>query len=151
MLKCGIDPGILGAIAFLNESNNVIDIFDMPTMMMNKKKQQVNAAEVARILAKHNISIVYLELVSAMPGNGSVSMFNFGMSFGVVKGVCAALEIPLVLVSPSVWKKSAGLTGKEKDYARTLAIQLYPGLDLGLKKHIGRAEALLIARYGVKK
>ncbi len=155
MYRIGIDPGITGALTLLNDQKDFkcLDIQDMPVMTFSGKKQCVNAAELSKIIESWLVSdtVAFLERVSAMPGQGVTGMFNFGMSYGMIQGVLAALEIPLTLVSPSVWKKSAGLTGKDKDYARTLAIQLYPGLDLGLKKHIGRAEALLIARYGVKK
>jgi crossover junction endodeoxyribonuclease RuvC len=79
-------------------------------------------------------------------------MFSFGCSFGVILGVLAALSIPLVLVRPQAWKKRAGLPGKRenKDAARTLAQQLYPLAELGRKKDIGRADAILIARFGAK-
>ena len=70
------------------------------------------------------------------------------MSYGAVQMALAAFGIPMVLVSPVVWKRNAGLSGQEKDKARTLVQQLYPHLDFSLKKHIGRADAILIARFG---
>jgi crossover junction endodeoxyribonuclease RuvC len=152
-MRIGIDPGITGAIAFLQDDYmECIGLYDMPVMALGKNKHQVNAAELAKIV--HNGGnnekpiTVYLELVNAMPGQGVSSMFNFGMGYGVVQGVCAALGYPLVLVRPNVWKKIAGLIGKPKESARTLAQQLYPEQDLSLKKHVGRADALLIARFG---
>lgn len=165
MYRIGIDPGITGAIAVLGENPKSrpmewAAIYDMPVMTFSGKKQCVNAAELTRLLKKWTTmndnglttltktTVAFLERVSAMPGQGVTGMFNFGMSYGMIQGVLAALEIPLILVPPSVWKKSAGLIGKEKDYARTLAQQLYPGLELGRKKDIGRADALLIARFG---
>ena len=77
-------------------------------------------------------------------------MFNFGTSYGMVIGVAAALEMPLVLVRPAIWKKRAGVPGKstDKDMARTIAQRLYPTAPLGRKKDVGRADAILIARYG---
>src|SRR5690606_2041087 len=90
----------------------------------------------------------YVEKVGAMPGQGVSSMFNFGMGVGVLQGVLAACGIPYFLVTPQSWKKRASLSGKDKDMARTMAQQLYPSASLGRKKDIGRADAMLIARYG---
>lgn len=146
-MKCGIDPGISGAIAKLNDDGSFISVSDMPVMAGTGKRQQVNAAELAKLL-RHCGGMAYLERASAMPKQGVSSMFSFGTSYGIVIGVLATLEIPIIIVSPQSWKKRAGLTGKEKDYARTLAQQLYPTAELGLKKHIGRADSILIARFG---
>ena len=181
MIRVGVDPGITGAVAFLDEELRCLDLFDMPTMQLGARRQQVNAPELAKAIlppcpnsAYHanladgiesatfstcgccdgsgrtsEVAItVYLEQVSAMPRQGVASMFNFGCSYGVVMGICAALRYPVVLVRPAAWKKAAGLIGKPKEAARTLAQQLYPEQDLALKKHVGRADALLIARYG---
>lgn len=155
-MKIGIDPGNSGAIAFLE--GNVVDVVDMP-LMANGKKQQINAHELGRIIESRFVefdktgAMAYVERVSAMPAQGrtqgAASMFNFGMGYGVIQGVLAALQIPYTLVTPQKWKKAAGLVGKDKDNARTLAQQLYPAAPLGRKKDIGRADAILIARFGV--
>jgi crossover junction endodeoxyribonuclease RuvC len=154
MFFVGFDPGITGAIAVLLEDRTALAVYDMPVMAMGKH-HQVNAAEVRRLLlpllSKNTTSsglVAYIEQVSSMPGNGSVSMFNFGMSYGTIIGVCAALQIPITFVRPNAWKKAAGLINKPKEAARTLAQLFYPGVDLSLKKHVGRADALLIARFG---
>ena len=147
-MKIGIDPGISGAIAMLNDDDSLINVYDMPVMAGTGKRQQVNASELAKLLS-HSHGTSYLERVSAMPKQGVSSMFSFGTSYGIVLGVLAALQIPIVLVTPQRWKKTAGLTGKEKDMARTLAQQLYPEAELGRKKDIGRADAILIARFGI--
>jgi crossover junction endodeoxyribonuclease RuvC len=152
-MKIGIDPGVSGAIALLNSKGECLHVEDMPTMILNGKKQQVNAVELARMLERwHNLSkeplVAFLEAVSAMPGQGVSSMFNFGMGYGIVQGVLATQRIPFVLVRPQQWKKRAGLIGAEKDKARTIAQQLFPSVDLSRKKDIGRADAILIAKYG---
>jgi len=156
-MRIGVDPGTGdGAIAFLREDLTAIRVFDMPVMALGGKHQQVNAAELAKIMSlilegyevQPSDCTVYIERVHAMPGNGSVAMFNFGMSYGVVIGVCGALKMPVVFVQPNAWKKAAGLIGKPKDASRSLAQQFYPELDLSLKKHVGRADALIIARMG---
>ncbi len=148
----GIDPGLDGAIAFLGDKLELERIEDMPTMASTGSRRQVNAAELARIMSDdispRDVRVVYLERVSAMPGQGVSSMFSFGCSYGIVMGVLAALQLPVELVTPQSWKKRAGLTGKEKDAARTMGQMLYPGALLARKKDIGRADALLIARYG---
>jgi len=142
----GIDPGNTGAIAFLGDDMRLIEVVDMP-LMANGKKNQVNAAALARIFDREDCIHAYVEKVGAMPGQGVASMFNFGMGFGVIKGVLAARCIPYELITPQAWKKAAKLIGKDKDNARTLAQQLYPEAPLDRKKDIGRADAILIARY----
>ena len=149
MIRIGIDPGVNGAIAVL-EDQQLIALFDMPVMNLSGKKQQVNAPKLAEIIGSGSprADVAYVEQVHSMPGQGVSAMFNFGTSYGIVKGVLGALQIPMVLVSPAVWKRRAGLTGKPKDASRTLAQQLYPAAPLGRKKDIGRADAILIARFG---
>jgi crossover junction endodeoxyribonuclease RuvC len=151
----GIDPGVTGAIAFLEDKTFILcAVHDMPTMLLGQSKQQVNEAELVKIINfqlsfPHTIILaVYLERVSAMPGQGVTGMFNFGMSYGSVKGVVAALGLPLMLVSPAVWKRKAGILHNDKDAARVMAQHLYPEASLGRKKDVGRADAILIARYG---
>lgn len=147
----GIDPGLTGALALML-GDELMEVQDMPTMIRSQKHLQVNAAELAKILNSwrqvENV-VACLELVQAMPGQGVTSMFGFGVSFGIVQGVLGALQIPIMLVTPQSWKKRAGLIGKDKDAARTLAQQLYPAAPLGRKLDIGRADAILIARFGI--
>lgn len=161
-MKIGIDPGISGAVAILsNDRLSLFDMFDMPVMTTGKK-QQINPYELHRLLAKMldastyydgpgqtAQSVVCLEQVSARPGQGVSSTFGFGVSFGIIQGVVACLEVPVVLVTPAAWKRRAGLLGN-KDQARTMAQRLYPTAELGRKKDIGRADAILIARFGEK-
>lgn len=146
----GIDPGQTGALAFMR-GGKVEAVSDMPTMgRLHGKGQAVNAAELASILLEQKPRLAILEAVSAMPGQGVSSTFRFGESFGVVMGVLGALQIPVKFASPQTWKKRAGLTGKEKDAARTMAIMLHPEASdqLTRKKDCGRADAILIAKFG---
>ena len=151
----GIDPGITGAIYF--RENHYFDVVDMPIMAKTSGKgNQINPYELTSLLIQPpidrltGIEAAYLESVHAMPGQGVSSVFSFGKSVGIIEGVLAALNIPLVMVTPQRWKKNAKLIGKDKDAARTLAIQLYPELSdrLSRKKDIGRADAILIAEFG---
>ena len=149
----GIDPGLSGAIAVL-EDNKIKDLFDMPVMTEGKKnKRQLNSAQLVKLI-KDNISkneeiSVVVEQVNAMPGQGVTSMFNFGQTFGAIKGVCAALGLPIFFVRPSKWKKHFELINSSKDSSRTKAIEMYPTLSsqLAKKKDVNKSDAILIARF----
>ncbi len=149
----GIDPGLNGAIAFL-ENNRVLGIFDMPVMSEGKKnKRQLNSAQLVNIL-KDNMddeknTIIIVEQVNAMPGQGVTSMFNFGQTFGAIKGVCAALNLPIFFVRPSKWKKHFELINSSKDASRTKVIEMYPSLSnqLTKKKDVNKSDAILIAKF----
>ena len=153
MKVVGIDPGLSGAIAIL-ENNKVIDIFDMPVMSEGKKnKRQLNSAQLANILRENKLDneeiAVVVEQVNAMPGQGVTSMFNFGQTFGAIKGVCATLNFPIFFVRPSKWKKHFELINSSKDSSRTKVIEMYPSLSnkLAKKKDVNKSDAILIARY----
>jgi crossover junction endodeoxyribonuclease RuvC len=149
----GIDPGLSGAIAIL-ENNKVLDIYDMPVMSEGKKnKRQLNSAQLVKllkdnILENEEVSVI-VEQVNAMPGQGVTSMFNFGQTFGAIKGVCAALGLSIFFVRPSKWKKHFELINSSKDSSRTKAIEIYPLLsnELAKKKDVNKSDAILIARY----
>ena len=149
----GIDPGLSGAIAIL-ENIKVLSIFDMPVMAEGKKnKRQLNSAQLVNIIndtTKNDEEIaVVVEQVNAMPGQGVTSMFNFGQTFGAIKGVCAALNLPIFFVRPSKWKKHFELINASKDSSRTKVIEMYPNLSnqLAKKKDVNKSDAILIARY----
>ena len=153
MIIIGIDPGLSGAIAVLKDKN-VNSIVDMPVMAEGKKnKRQLNSAQLVNII-KNNIEkneeiAVVVEQVNAMPGQGVTSMFNFGQTFGAIKGVCAALGLPIFFVRPSKWKKHFELINSSKDSSRTKAIEMYPLLSnqLAKKKDVNKSDAILIARF----
>ena len=153
MIIFGIDPGVSGAISVL-ENKKVIEVFDMPTMIDGKKsKRQVNGAQVTNIikekLDENKEIIVVVEQVNAMPGQGVTSMFNFGQSFGVIKGISSALSLPIYFVRPMKWKKHFNLIKTNKDASRTKVIEVYPEISskLSRKKDSNKADAILIARY----
>ena len=155
MLIIGIDPGISGSICFF-EDGKIIDVIEMPTMTEGKKnKKQVNGAQIYNEILKriekkekHNIRII-IEQVSAMPGLGVTSMFNFGQSFGILKGICSAMQLPMFFVRPAKWKKYFGLINSEKDASRTRAIEMFPYFSshLSKKKDSNKADAILIASF----
>ena len=155
MLIIGIDPGISGSICFF-EDGNILDVVEMPTMAEGKKnKRQVNGSQIYNEILKRINKIerssirVVIEQVSAMPGQGVTSMFNFGQSFGILKGICSAMQLPMYFVRPAKWKKYFGLIKSEKDASRTKAIEMFPyfSSQLSKKKDSNKADAILIASF----
>ena len=155
MLIIGIDPGISGSICFF-EDGKIVEVLEMPTMTEGKKnKKQVNGAQVyneisEKINKKSNQEVrVVIEQVSAMPGQGVTSMFNFGQSFGILKGICSAMRLPIYFVRPAKWKKYYNLINSEKDASRTRAIEIFPHFSsqLSKKKDSNKADAILIASF----
>ena len=149
----GIDPGLSGAIAVL-EDIKVLSLFEMPVMAEGKKnKRQLNSAQLVNIIKENTNEdeevAVIVEQVNAMPGQGVTSMFNFGQTFGAIKGVCAALGLPIFFVRPSKWKKYFELINSSKDASRTKVIEMYPSFSkqLAKKKDVNKSDAILIARF----
>ena len=155
MLIIGIDPGISGSICFLQDGK-IVDVVEMPTMTEGKKnKKQVNGSQIVyeisekiKELDKREIKVV-IEQVSAMPGQGVTSMFNFGQSFGILKGICSSMQLPMYFVRPAKWKKYFNLINSEKDASRTRAIEIFPYFSnqLSRKKDSNKADAILIASF----
>ena len=155
MYIIGIDPGISGAICFF-EDGKIIDVIDMPTMSEGKKnKKQVNGNQLFNEIKsrlnycnKEFVSVV-VEHVTAMPGQGVTSMFNFGQSYGVIKGICSAMQLPIHFVRPTKWKKYFNLINSSKDASRSRAIEIFPKVSekLKRKKDINKADAILISSY----
>ncbi len=155
MMIIGIDPGISGAICFMLDGK-IIDVIEMPSMADGKKnKKQVNGSQIFNEISSKIIDIktenvkVVIEHVSAMPGQGVTSMFNFGQSFGILKGICSAMKLPMYFVRPAKWKKYFNLINTEKDASRTKAIEIFPyySSNLSKKKDANKADAMLIASY----
>jgi crossover junction endodeoxyribonuclease RuvC len=155
MLVIGIDPGLSGSICFL-ENGKILDVIEMPTMIDGKKnKRQVNGSQIYNEISKKIIKYekqnvrVIIEQVSAMPGQGVTSMFNFGQSFGILKGICSAMQLPMYFVRPAKWKKYFNLINSEKDASRTRAIEIFPyfSSQLSKKKDSNKADAILIASF----
>ena len=155
MLIIGIDPGISGSICFFQDGV-IKDVIEMPTMIEGKKnKKQVNGSQIFNEISekiknmdKKNIKVV-IEHVTAMPGQGVTSMFNFGQSFGILKGICSAMQLSVYFVRPAKWKKYFNLINSEKDASRTRAIEIFPyySSNLSRKKDSNKADAILIASY----
>lgn len=151
----GIDPGLTGAIAILPRVRPPEPVvLDMPVIAHSKGgfvKNAVDVAALAESLRPYSVvatCVAYIERVHAFPDQGTGSMFSLGMSFWGVAGVFAGLGIPFHLVEPKEWKGYYRLK-KDKELSRTTAQRFYPGVDLSRKKDHNRAEALLIAGYGM--
>ena len=155
MLIIGIDPGISGSICFFQDGK-IVDVLEMPTMTEGKKnKKQVNGSQIfneisdkIKNLDKKDVKVV-VEQVSAMPGQGVTSMFNFGQSFGILKGICSTMQLSMYFVRPAKWKKYFNLINSEKDASRTRAIEIFPyfSSQLSRKKDSNKADAILIASF----
>ena len=154
MLIIGIDPGISGSICFF-KGGKILEVIEMPVRTEGKKnKKQVNGAQIyneflKRIKREDNETRVVIEQVSAMPGQGVTSMFNFGQSFGILKGICSAMQLPMFFVRPNKWKKYYNLINSQKDASRTRAIEIFPyfSTQLSKKKDSNKADAILIASF----
>ena len=155
MLIIGIDPGISGSICFF-QNGKILDVIEMPTMTDGKKnKRQVNGSQIYNEISKKIENMnkqdirVIIEQVSAMPGQGVTSMFNFGQSFGILKGICSAMQLSMYFVRPAKWKKYFNLINSEKDASRTKAIEIFPyfSSQLSKKKDTNKADAILIASF----
>ncbi len=148
MIIIGIDPGLSGAIGIIRTERDLVEVHDMPVMPLSKTKRQVDLFALSRILGKNrNANMhVFVEQVHSMPHQGVASCFTFGMGYGGIQGILAALEIPFTLVTPQKWKKHFSLIGKDKKMSIPVAQQHFPSLEIGRKD--GRADALLIAEFG---
>ncbi|TQV61938.1 MAG: crossover junction endodeoxyribonuclease RuvC [Halothiobacillaceae bacterium] len=150
----GIDPGLTGALAILDTQGRVSLLEDLPTVHRGsgKVKRELDPAGLTHLLRPHApmIRLALVEAVASRPGQGVASVFSLGHTLGVIHGVLAAMGIPWQPVTPSTWKKSAGL-GTDKEASRAMAARLYPSIQLHRKADHNLAEALLIARHGLVK
>jgi crossover junction endodeoxyribonuclease RuvC len=140
----GVDPGsVSAAYGLLNLDGWLMETGDIPVV-----DKMVDAVGFSQLLDKGSVpTVAVVEQVSAMPKQGVTSSFNFGMGCGLIRGVLAAHGIPIIQVTPSKWKRYFNLNS-EAEKSRAMALRYWPGCkDLGLKKHHGRAEALLMARW----
>jgi crossover junction endodeoxyribonuclease RuvC len=141
----GVDPGVSGAVAFLFPDDMDVVVADLPVV-----DGQVQVSALTRMIDSVKPTMAIVEKVHSMPKQGVASTFKFGMSYGTILGIVGALNIPLRLVAPSVWKREFSL-GPDKEQARAMAIRLWPEEDnFSKKKDHGKAEAALIARYGLQ-
>jgi crossover junction endodeoxyribonuclease RuvC len=162
MIVAGIDPGNAGAIVFVKFdtlSFTAKGIFDMPTLKTEGKGKTkkgntkvhtvLDEAQLLAIFNSDRIDHVFLEKAQSMPGQGAPATFNYACSYATIRGICVGLGIPYTLIHPATWKRVMMKDmDRGKDAAIVRAKQLFPNADIGKKD--GRAEALLLAVYGIK-
>jgi crossover junction endodeoxyribonuclease RuvC len=150
MYFVGVDPGIAGAIAILDEHGFISELMDTPTVRVGRKSKRE-----LQVRAFYDVLQPYgdlgargaVEKVGPMPGQGVTSMFNFGGAYWAAQALMTATGVSYELVTPVAWKKEYGLVKKDKDEARAVAYRLFPDADLPHKKDVNKADALLIARW----
>jgi len=151
MLIVAIDPGLTGAIGFLRDGIYVA-VEDMPVVLKGagSVKSEVSPQGIKTLIRERlqpgETVVAVIEKVGAMPGQGVSSVFSLGDSYGAARAVLATASFELVQVHPATWKKYFKLTS-DKELSRALATRMFPAAPLHLKKHDGRAEALLLARW----
>jgi crossover junction endodeoxyribonuclease RuvC len=163
MIVLGIDPGIDGGLAVMDgETGQLLSLDDMPTVSIRvgkTERDRVDTAQLAEIITGADPAHVVVEKVGGMPTDAAVWAFNFGLAAGLVEGVVTALSIPLTYVQPMAWRKALGVTlpagstsPQRKEASRQRALQLFPAhaAKLARKCDHGRAEAALIASWGVR-
>jgi Holliday junction resolvasome RuvABC endonuclease subunit len=148
MKVCGIDPGKSGGLTAI-EDGKLLQSIPMPI-----DDDGVDFNRVADFLKLHNPSVVYIERVHAMPGQGVTSMFNFGFSTGGLHGTARALGYVVKLVQPRTWQKSLMGDAKHEKSDTILFVQkLFPDVNLlatkrSKKPHDGMADSIGIGYYG---
>jgi crossover junction endodeoxyribonuclease RuvC len=155
----GIDPGVTGAIAVLRD-RHFLAVHDMPVITSSAGKRLPCAHSVAGLLRDAKPDLVVIEQVNSRPAidpktrkprkMGTQSMFNFGRGLGLVESAALIEQLRVCYVAPAAWKRKASLINTHKDTARLLARELWSEAqdELRRKKDHGRADALLIARFG---
>jgi len=153
MIYIGIDPGLNGAIAVIDPDGK-LHLEDTPVLLPDPKKgkREYDEAGMRRCLASWFVideAKAVIEKQQAFPGQGVSSTFRTGMGYGIWRGLLAGLQIPYEIVGPRTWKKEMLKDMDQSSKASSLlkAKQLFPTADITLKKHDGRAEALLMAEY----
>ena len=156
-LILGVDPGLSGAICFYNPRKNILEYVEnfplRPVKGSKTNKKEIDLYNLQKIVAEFAPRTIFavIEKVNAMPGQGVTSMFRFGQSYGQAQAMVSAFQIPTTLSPPAVWKPMLGLS-RDKDESRALASKLFPASKdaFAKKKDDGKAEAALLAYYGVR-
>lgn len=137
----GVDPGLKGGLAFLD---GTLHCYDIPTAGV-----EVDVEEVVRLIRQHNPVLAVVERAGSMPKQGVSSTFKFGVAYGMLRGAITACNVPTHLVSATTWKKRFALD-RDKEKSRALALRRWPGTGFFQRKlDHGRAEAALLAQYGI--
>lgn len=142
-----------GAIAILGNTGELIEVKDMPATLEANGRRATNAALLAEIIAASHAERIFCEFVAARSTDAKVAAFAFGRARGVIEGIAGAFDLPILWITPPIWKRFAGVPpGKEfKDVARTRAIARWPAHAplFARKGDVDRAEAAFIAAAGL--
>lgn len=153
-LILGVDPGLKGALAFIDYlSGELVQWDDMPSWNVGGKPT-VDEYSLARLLDHMGPRVVeaWIEVPTPRPGQGVTGPATSMRNYGLLRGLIIAQFIPLHEAPPATWKKAMGVLA-DKDDARAAASKFWPGWsrDWSGKSQDGRAEAALIAAYGRRK
>lgn len=145
MILAGIDPGFSGAIALFHHTSKVVEVYSTP--ILQNPKDEIDEETLVSLLT--GVNHAFIEKAQVMPKQGISSAGRYMMSFGIIRGVCAALKIPYTLVTPQRWKKAMVRDmPKGKDSSLIVAKRLYPDIKFG--RNHNKAEAILIGLYGLQ-
>jgi crossover junction endodeoxyribonuclease RuvC len=150
----GIDPGTKGGLAIVSDGNGVgtlIDAIDIPTIG-NGARERVDVMTVRDWIERHKPDLALIERSQAMPKQGASSGFKYGKATGALEATVMLCTVPLEIIEPTSWKRHWHLPPKDKERSRQRALELFPAVHAFLqrKKDHGRAEAILIALYGLR-
>jgi crossover junction endodeoxyribonuclease RuvC len=154
MRVLGVDPGAGGALAMLDTDLDALVVCDMPSVLIKvgrHHRRQISEFWLADVLRVYAPDEAWIERVHALPKQGVTSSFSFGLSYGLARGVLAALGVKVTLVTPNEWKRAFRL-GPDKAEARVIASRLFPANAHAFTraKDDGRAEAALLALFGAQ-
>jgi Holliday junction resolvasome RuvABC endonuclease subunit len=143
-ITIGIDPGVNGAIAWIDERGKSC-VEKMPDTLQDLWELIRDITNFPRSAIDGRKYKAYIEQVSSSPQMGVVSAFSFGRGYGNLEMALTAAGIPFERVRPQVWQKAMGcMTKGDKNISKAKAQELFPD-----KKVIhATADALLIALYG---
>ena len=149
----GIDPGINGAAAVIDNKGHMANVVDIPTVKVNGDRREVDAKELFEWLRwQIKPQRIVIEDVHSMPHDGHVGAFRFGVAIGMIRAMCMRVTPNVEMVAPAVWKEYFDLLGQDKEASRYMAMRLFPDMlnRLARKMDHGRAEAMLIAWWGAR-
>jgi crossover junction endodeoxyribonuclease RuvC len=154
MIALGIDPGIRGGLAVVNEGNGVgtlLDAIDIPTVGSGAR-ERVNVLAVRVWIKQQKPHFALIERAQAMPRQGASSGFKYGRATGALEAAVVLCGVPLEIIEPTAWKRFWHLPPKDKERSRQRALELFPAAHALLARKLdhGRAEAALIALYGLR-
>lgn len=153
MNTIGIDPGLKGSIAVLDDAGRLLELLDMPVRRVTRSKLDLDERTLYRVLLAAGAfsARVVVEEAFVMPKQGSSSGFKTGVGFGKILGTLAAMGAAYLIVRPQEWQRrllGAVPKGESKERAALFASRLFPDADLGSRKSQDRADALCLAVYG---